>query len=115
MRIGLTPFNSSLIGYVEATRSDPAIKNRLCPPNRQPNTPADWIRGTLIAWQADALWARERDIAQWMDAARTNISRGLREQLSHPDLAANLARYRAGLEPAIANLRRLREEGRAQT
>lgn len=111
MRIGLTPFNSSLIGYVEATRSDPAIKNRLCPPNRQPNTPADWIRGTLIAWQADALWARERDIAQWMDAARTNISCGLREQRSRPELAAALARYRAGLEPAIANLHRLLEAG----
>ncbi|MEY9951842.1 NAD(P)-binding protein [Leifsonia sp. EB34] len=109
MRIGLTPFNSALIGYVEATRSDIAVKNRLCPPNRQPNIPADWIRGTLIAWQADVLWAREHDIAQWMDAARTNISRGLREQRSRPELAGNVARYRAALEPAIANLHRLVE------
>lgn len=110
MRIGLTPFNSSLIGYVEATRSDVATKNGLCPPNRQPNTPADWIRGTLIAWRADAVWAGERDIAEWMDAARTNISHGLREQRSRPELAAALTRYRAGLEPALRNLRRLVDE-----
>ncbi|MFB9746960.1 pyridine nucleotide-disulfide oxidoreductase [Leifsonia shinshuensis] len=111
MRIGLTPFNKALIGYVEATRPDIAAKNRLCPPNRQPDSPADWIRGTLIAWQADAVWAREPDIAQWMDSARTNISRGLREQRSRPELAAGIARYRASLEPAIANLHRLRGAG----
>ena len=31
-----------------------ASKNRLCPPNRQPDTPVDWIRGTLISLQADS-------------------------------------------------------------
>lgn len=107
MRIGMAPFNSSLIAYVEATRRDIASKNRLCPPNRQPDTPADWIRGTLISLQADSMWAREDDIAAWLGQARVNIACGLRAQLFSPDVATNVARYLTGLEPAIANLRRL--------
>jgi hypothetical protein len=107
MRIGLASFNSSLIAYVESTRPDIASKNRLCPPNRQPDTPADWIRGTLIALQADSRWAHEEDISRWMAQARVNISSGLREQLSRPQLVAGLTRYLAAVDPAIANLRRL--------
>jgi hypothetical protein len=107
MRIGLAPFNSSLIAYVEATRADTATKNRLCPPNRQPDTPTDWIRGTLISLQADSMWAQEDDIAAWMGHARVNIASGLRAQLSHPEVATNMTRYLASLDPAIANLRRL--------
>jgi NAD(P)-binding Rossmann-like domain len=107
MRIGLAPFNSSLIAYVEATRPDIASKNRLCPPNRQPDTPGDWIRGTLTSLQADYMWAQEDDIAAWMENARVNIASGLRAQLSRPDVATNVTRYLANLDPAIANLRRL--------
>lgn len=107
MRIGLASFNSSLIAYVEATRTDIASKNRLCPPNRQPDTPADWIRGTLISLQADAMWAQEDDIAAWMGHARVNIACGLRAQLARPDVATNVTRYLTNLDPAIANLRRL--------
>ena len=107
MRIGLAPFNSSLIAYVEATRTGIADKNRLCPPNRQPDTPADWIRGTLIALQADRMWAQEGDIADWMGRARVNIACGLRARLSRPDVATHLTRYLSSLDPAIENLRRL--------
>jgi hypothetical protein len=107
MRIGLAPFNSSLIAYVEATRPDIAGKNRLCPPNRQPDTPGDWIRGTLTSLQADYMWAQENDIAAWMEHARVNIASGLRAQMSRPDVATNVTRYLANLDPAIANLRRL--------
>jgi hypothetical protein len=79
----------------------------LCPPNRQPDTPADWIRGTLIALRADRMWAQEGDIAEWMGEARVNIACGLRARLSRPDVASNLTRYLANLDPAIENLCRL--------
>ena len=93
MRIGLASFNSSLIAYIEATRPDIASKNELCPPNRQPDTPGDWIRGTLIAVQADHRWAQEADIAHWMDGARVNIAAGLRGRLADPDVAGSITRY----------------------
>ncbi len=51
IRAGFPCFNAALAGYVEATRDDDGEKNRLCPPNNLPNTPADWaqmqVRGTL--------------------------------------------------------------------
>jgi len=53
------------------------------------------------------MWAQEDDIAAWMGHARVNIACGLRAQLSRPDVATNLTRYLASLDPAIANLRRL--------
>ena len=107
MRIGLAPFNSSLIAYVEATRPDIESKNRLCPPNRQPDTPADWIRGTLISLQADSMWAQEDDIAGVDGTRQSQHCLRAQAQLSRPDVAANLTRYLANLDPAIANLHRL--------
>ena len=50
IRTGLVPFNAALVGFVEATRDDLAEKNRLCPPNRLPDVPLDWVRGTLIGF-----------------------------------------------------------------
>ncbi len=47
IRSGLIPFNAAIVGFVEATRKDIAEKNRLCPPNRLPDVPLDWVRGRL--------------------------------------------------------------------
>ena len=38
-------------------------KNRLCPPNRLPDVPLDWVRGTLIGMNADYPWSKEPDSA----------------------------------------------------
>ncbi|MFZ2175043.1 MAG: hypothetical protein WAW17_13640, partial [Rhodococcus sp. (in: high G+C Gram-positive bacteria)] len=57
IRTGLIPFNAALIGFLEATGRDLAEKNRLCPPNRLPDTPLDWVRGTLIETNADYAWS----------------------------------------------------------
>lgn len=110
MRIGLASFNSALIAYVEATRSDIPTKNRLCPPNRQPDKPGDWIRGTLVAAQAEYRWAQEDDIAIWIDGARVNIAAGVRRRLAEPDLGANVTRYLTSIGPAVENLQRLASE-----
>ncbi|MBC7171080.1 MAG: NAD(P)-binding protein, partial [Polyangiaceae bacterium] len=84
IRTGLMPFNSAIIGFVEATRDDIAEKNRLCPPNRLPDTALDWVRGTLISRRADYLWSKEPDIAEWLERARLNASRGLRRHGNEP-------------------------------
>jgi len=70
IRTGLIPFNAALTGYVEATRHELADKNRLCPPNRLPDVPFDWIRGTLVAMTADYQWSKEPDIVAWLERAR---------------------------------------------
>lgn len=106
IRTGLIPFNSALIGFVEATRDDTAEKNRLCPPNRQPDVPLDWLRGTLIGMRADYLWSKEPDLAEWLDHARLNPSRGLRQR-SEERVQQAWGRYVANVRPALANLERM--------
>jgi hypothetical protein len=112
IRVGLIPFNAAMVGYVEATRGDSgqrglAEKNRLCPPNRLPDVPLDWIRGTLVAASADHAWSKEADIAAWLEKARLNPSRGLRQRASDPLVRDAMHRYGEHVRPALANLTRL--------
>jgi hypothetical protein len=104
IRIGLQPFNAALTAYVEITRDDTAEKNRLCPPNRQPNAPADWIRGTLTQWAADREWSKQDDIAGWLDRSRLNASRGLSAHLDEPRVQEAMARFVSHVRQATSNL-----------
>jgi len=105
IRTGLQPFNAALAAYVEITRDDIAEKNRLCPSNRQPNTPADWIQGTLIQWAADREWSRQEDIAAWLDRSRLNASRGLADRADEPRVQEAVGRFVSHVRQATANLR----------
>ena len=93
-----------LAGYVEATRMDDAEKNRLCPPNRLPNVPLDWLRGTLIATNADYVWSKEADIANWLDRSRLNPSCGLRAKRDEPAVRAAMSRFAASARPGLTQL-----------
>jgi hypothetical protein len=105
IRTGLQPFNAALTAYVEIARDDIAEKNRLCPPNRQPNTPSDWIRGTLIQWTADREWSKHVDLAEWLDRSRLNASRGLSSHLGEPRVQEAMGRFVSNVNRATANLR----------
>ena len=107
IRIGLLPFASALVAYVEATRNDLEAQNRLCPPSRQPNLPEDWARGMLIGMKAANRWSKERDIADWLDRARLNMLRGLEQHGSEPHVQQAFMRFGVNIRPAISNLERL--------
>lgn len=107
IRSGLIPFNAALVGFVEATRHDVAEQNRLCPPNRLPDVPLDWVRGTLVAMQADYLWSQDAALADWLERARLNPSRGLRRRGDDPQVQRARKRFVANVRPAFANLQRL--------
>lgn len=106
VRPGLIPFNAAIVGFIEATRDDIALKNRLCPPNPLPNVPLDWLRGMLIGMNADYQWGKEPDIAAWLESARLNIGRGLRGRSGDPAVQAASKRYAAHARPGLANLAR---------
>lgn len=107
IRIGLMPFASAMIGYVEATRADLDQMNRLCPPTRQPNAPSDWARGTINGLTADSRWSQEPDIVAWLERARLNPSRGLRARMGEPEIKATMARFVAAIRPALVKLGQL--------
>lgn len=116
VRTGLIPFNAALIAFVEATRDDISEKNRLCPPNRLPNFPLDWVRGTLIGTNADYLWSKEPDIAAWLERARLNPSRGLRQRGTEPRIMRAMNRYAENVRPGVARLTQfLADAGRNQS
>jgi hypothetical protein len=114
IRIGLVPFNAALTGFVEATREDVAAKNRLCPPNRYPDVPLDWVRGTLIAMKADYLWSKETDISEWLEKARLNPARGLRQRMGDARVLQAGQRFVEHVRPGLANLEQLCGSPRAR-
>ena len=107
VRTGLIPFNAALVGFVEATRSDVAQQNRLCPTNRLPDTALDWLRGTLISMRADYLWTKEADIGDWLERARLNPSRGLRDRFGDPRVQQAFQRFVENVRPGLENLKQL--------
>lgn len=113
IRSGLIPFNAALVGFVEATRQDIAEKNKLCPPNRLPQVPLDWVRGTLIGTNADYLWSKEPDIAAWLERARLNPSRGLRRHGAEPRVRQAMNRYANNVRPGLAKLMQFLAEAQA--
>jgi hypothetical protein len=107
IRIGLIPFNAALVGFVEATREDVAEKNRLCPPNRLPDVPLDWVRGMLIGMNADYLWSKEPDIRDWLERARLNPARGIRRSTGDPRMLPTFKRFGENVGPALGKFRQL--------
>jgi hypothetical protein len=106
IRVGLLPFASALIAFVEATRTDVDAQNRLCPPNRQPNVPLDWARGMLISMKAANRWSKEPDIAQWLERSRLDYLRGVRQRTDEPQVQQAFVRFAGNVRAAISNLER---------
>jgi hypothetical protein len=100
-------FNAALIGVVEASGRDLDDKNRLCPPNPLPDTPADWLSNCAVTLDAGRAWSKEPDLPLWVDACRLNLLAGLSTRVDDPAVAAAMARYGAALKPARARLEEL--------
>ena len=75
VRIGFPTFGAALTGYVEATRTEDAEKNRLCPPNNYGNSLPEWARMNAQGLQAVRTFAAEPDIADWLGGIALNPTR----------------------------------------
>ena len=111
IRTGLIPFNAALTGFIEATGRDNHEKNRLCPPNRLPDVPQDWIRGTLGDMSADRLWSQEPDVAAWLEASRLNTARGLRQHRDQPGVREAMQAFAENVRPGLEALTALLAAG----
>jgi len=100
-------FGAALAGYVEATREDDTEKNRLCPPQAFPNTPADWPRMIIQGAQGSQALATEPDVKRWAHATSLYRSRIPAEQTSDPDVVDAIARVEAVTEIGMAKLAEL--------
>ena len=106
IRAGFPCFGAALAGYVEATRTDDAEKNRLCPPTPFPDTMPDWIAMNVLGMRAAASFSSEPDIKAWVDGVPLNPARVPPEKAG-TDVDAALARMQEHAGPGVAQLAKL--------
>lgn len=104
IRAGFPCFGAAMAGYVEATRSDDAEKNRLCPPSPYSNTPEDWGRMQVLGYRAMTAFNTEPDIAAWSNQVRLNPARITPERAQDPALRAAAGRFLTSVEPGMARM-----------
>lgn len=66
-------FSAALIGFVESTFSDDAVKNRICTPIELPSTPTDWLRMFQVELSNRKCWSTYPEIDNWLAASRLDM------------------------------------------
>ncbi len=104
VRAGFPCFGAAVAGYVEATRDDDAVKNRLCPPSSYGNSLADWARMNVLGARNTAAFSAEPDIKAWTDRIAVNPARIPPDRPGSPALDDALDRLGRYLGPGVARL-----------
>jgi hypothetical protein len=110
IRVGFPCFCAALAGYVEATRDDDRERNRLCPPNTLPDSPASWARMQVRGTVAARTYGAEPDIAAWANGCALNPARIELSQRNDPAVQAAAARLADGAEHGLARMAELAHE-----
>lgn len=90
---------------MEATRSDLAAQNRLCPVIAYPDRPLDWVGILLNSLEAAEQRLTETDVLNWLEGARLNLVHGMMEHMHEPQMQEAMQRYMTNLAPALGKLR----------
>lgn len=75
IRTGFPCFGAALTGYVEATRTDDADKNRVCPPSPYGDSMSEWARMIVLGGRSAAAFGAEADILEWSNSVALNPAR----------------------------------------
>jgi hypothetical protein len=110
IRVGFPCFCAALAGYVEATRDDDRERNRLCPPNTLPDSPASWARMQVRGTVAARTYGAEPDIATWANGCALNPARIEPSQQDDPAVQAAAARLAGIAERGLARMSELARE-----
>jgi hypothetical protein len=96
-------FNAALTGLIESLTVNDEEKNRLCPPNRYPNTAAQWLRCFAVNGRAQARWSKVPEVSEWIKESRLNIARGVGDHLDEALMKDALELYFENVEAAATN------------
>jgi hypothetical protein len=110
IRVGFPCFCAALAGYVEATRDDDRERNRLCPPNTLPDSPASWARMQVRGTVAARAYGAEPDIAAWANDCALNPARIEAAQRNDPAVRAAAARLADDAEHGLVRMAELAHE-----
>lgn len=111
IRAGFPCFGAALAGYVEATRSDDAEKNRLCPPSSYGDSLAQWALMNVLGLRNAASFGAEPDIREWSAGVPLNPARIPPDHDRSAALDDAVARIGAHSGPAVARLAELAAAG----
>ena len=75
VRAGFPSLAAALTGYVEATRTDDAEKNRVCGPSNFGNSLQQWATMNLFGTRNAQAFSAEPDIKAWADSVALNPAR----------------------------------------
>jgi hypothetical protein len=100
---GFTSFSAATIGFVEATRGEDEVKNRLCRPTRALDQPRDWIDAYRGMIHTNIMNAADADMAAWLEGTRLNITSGLGRHADDLRVQRALARVADIAEAALHN------------
>ena len=115
IRAGFPCFGAALAGYVEATRDDDRERNRLCPPNTLPDSPATWARMQVRGTVAARRYGAEPDIAAWANGCALNPARVDPSRREDGAVKAAAARLADHAERGLTRLAELADEPLART
>ncbi|GAA4108829.1 NAD(P)-binding protein [Enteractinococcus coprophilus] len=107
IRAGFPCFCAALAGCVEATRDDDRERNRLCPPNRLSNTPAEWAQMQVRGVQATREFNAEPDIAAWANSCALNPERIEPSQRDAPAVHSAMTRLANAAELGLTRMAEL--------
>lgn len=110
IRAGFPCFGAALAGYVEATRTEDDVKNRLCPPSSFGNTLTQWATMNVLGMRASASFGSEPDIKAWSDQVALNPSRVPPEYPASPALDDVLGRLQENVPIGLARLAQLSDQ-----
>jgi hypothetical protein len=99
-------FSAAMIGFIEATFDDEAVKNRICGPVTPPTVPLDWLRVQRSNLANRACWNEHPDIGAWQATARLDPFAKYAMTRIGVDMeaTAHLQRYLANFQAAAAKL-----------
>ncbi|WP_406829555.1 FAD/NAD(P)-binding protein [Pedococcus sp. KACC 23699] len=104
IRAGFPSFGAALTGYVEATRDDDALKNRICPPSQYGNTLQDWAEMIIQGTRNAASYSAEDDIREWSMGVALNPARTPPDQSARTAVAEVRERLATHTAPGLARL-----------
>ena len=96
-----------MTGYVEATRTDDAVKNALCAPSSYGNTLPDWATMNVLGMRNSPSFGAEPDIKAWSDGVALNPARVPPEYGASAELDEVVDRLRTHVPAGIAGLAQL--------
>jgi hypothetical protein len=74
-------FSASVIGHVEASKTDDRTKNDLCAPIPYPVNDVDWLRMLMIENGNHTRWLEDAEMTQWLESSRLDMIGHLRPEM----------------------------------